>query len=61
VVGVRAAHCAPGKVTKPKARKGKRLGPLVVKSSQPAAGRVLAENSKVDLRLGPKPKKKVRH
>jgi hypothetical protein len=58
---LRAAHCALGKVTKPRARKGKRLGALVVKSSQPAAGRVLAENSKVNLRLGPKPKKRGRH
>lgn len=49
-----AAHCTLGKVTKPKKKKGK----LVVKSSKPGAGSVLAENSKVDLKLGPKPKKK---
>ena len=51
------AHCKPGKVTKPKPKKGKKLPPLVVKSSSPGQGKVLAENSKVNLKLGPKPKK----
>jgi beta-lactam-binding protein with PASTA domain len=55
---IKAAHCTLGKVTKPKAKKGKKLGPLVVKSSKPGAGTVLAEGSKVNLKLGPKPKKK---
>lgn len=52
------AHCKVGKVTKPKARKGKKLGPLVVKSSSPAAGAVRADGTKVSLTLAPKPKKK---
>jgi len=53
-----AAKCTLGKVTKPKAKKGKKLGPLVVKSSSPAAGTVLPQGSKVNVKLGPKPKKK---
>jgi len=55
--GIRAANCTVGKVHKPKPRKGKRLGPLVVKSSKPAAGTTLAAGSSIDLRLGRKPQK----
>jgi len=51
---LKAAHCALGKVTKPKKKKGA----LVVKSSSPAAGKTLAAGAKVNLKLGPKPKKK---
>ena len=40
-----AANCTLGKVTKPKAKKGKKLGPLVVKSSTPAAGATLPQGS----------------
>jgi hypothetical protein len=47
------AHCKAGKVSKPKKAKG----PLVVKSSKPPAGTVLAAGSKVNLKLAPKPKK----
>ena len=47
-----AAHCTLGKLTKPKKK-----GPLIVKSSSPAAGATLAAASKVNLTLGPKPKK----
>jgi PASTA domain-containing protein len=50
---IRAADCKVGKVHKPKRTKG---GALVVKSSSPAAGASPA-NGKVNLRLGPKPKK----
>jgi hypothetical protein len=57
---LKTAGCAVGNVTKPKARKGKKLGPLVVKSSKPGAGANLPADSKVDLRLGPKPRK-ARH
>ena len=57
---LKAAGCGVGKVTKPKARKGKELGPLVVKSSKPSAGTTLEIGSKVNLRLGPKPRK-ARH
>jgi len=49
------AHCSLGKVTKPKAKKGHKLGPLVVKSAKGASG------GKVDLTLGPKPKAKKHH
>lgn len=52
-----AAHCNVGDVRKPKHKKGKKLGPLVVKSSKPSAGKTLEVGSKVDLKLGPKPKK----
>jgi PASTA domain len=52
---IKAASCKLGKVHKPKKRpKGK--GRLVVKSSSPAAGASPADG-KVDLRLGPKPRK----
>jgi hypothetical protein len=56
-----AAHCALGKVSKPKAKKGHQLGPLVVKSSSPGAGTTLPAGSKVNLKLGPKPKAKKKH
>lgn len=48
------ALCKLGKVTKPKAKPGQKLGPLVVKSSSPAAGAVAASGV-VNLKLGPKP------
>lgn len=57
---LKAAGCSVGKVTKPKARKGKKLGPLVVKSSKPSAGKTLEIGGEVNLRLGPKPRK-ARH
>jgi subtilisin family serine protease len=53
-----AAHCKLGKVTKPKKRKGRKLPKLVVRSSKPAAGTVLAAESKVAVKLAPKPKPK---
>lgn len=56
---LKAAGCTVGKVTRPK--KGKRRGPLVVKSSNPSAGTTLAVYGKVNLRLGPKPRKAPRH
>jgi hypothetical protein len=52
-----AAHCTPGKLTQPKARKGQKPPALVVKSSSPGAG-ATAAGGKVDLTLGPKPKKR---
>lgn len=52
-----AAHCSVGEVRRPKHKKGKKLSPLVVKSSRPSAGKTLEVGSKVDLRLGPKPLK----
>src|SRR5262249_29542959 len=51
------ANCAVGTVTKPRARKGKKLGHLVVKSSNPSAGTTLEVGTKVNLKLGPKPRK----
>ncbi len=55
-----AAHCSLGTVTKPKAKKGHRLGRLVVKSSNPAPGSA-ASSGKVNLTLAPKPKPKQHH
>jgi subtilisin family serine protease len=55
-----AAHCSLGTVTKPKAKKGHKLGPLVVKSSNPAPGSA-ASSGKVNITLGPKPKSKKHH
>lgn len=55
-----AAHCSFGTVTKPKARKGHKLGPLVVKTSSPGAGSVPG-SGKVNITLGPKPKPKKHH
>ena len=54
---LRDAHCAVGVVTKPRAGKGKKLGQLVVKSTTPSAGTILADGGKVSLTLGPKPRK----
>ena len=53
---LKTAACKLGTVTKPRARKGKRLPPLAVKSSTPAAGARPAAG-KVNLTLGPKPRK----
>jgi trimeric autotransporter adhesin len=53
-----AAQCTLGAVTNPKPKEHRKLGPLVVKSSSPAAGTTLPAGSQVDLTLGPKPKKK---
>jgi hypothetical protein len=52
-----AAGCKLGTVRKPKRRNGKNLRPLVVKSSKPGAGATLSVDGKVDLRLGPSPRK----
>jgi subtilisin family serine protease len=57
---LRAAHCALGTVIKPKAKRGHRLPPLVVKSTNPAGGS-LSSLGKVNLTLGPKPKPKAHH
>jgi subtilisin family serine protease len=58
---LKVAHCALGTVKKPKASKGHRLPPLVVKSSLPGAGAKQPGGGKVDLTLGPKPKPKKHH
>ena len=55
-----AAHCSLGTVSKPKAKKGRKLRPLVVKSSNPAPG-ATASTGKVNITLGPKPKPKKHH
>jgi hypothetical protein len=53
-----AAHCALGKVTKPKAKTDRKLGLLLVKSSSPPPGASLPAASKVSLKLGSKSKRK---
>lgn len=53
---LKGAGCALGKVTKPKPRKGRRLGTLVVKSSNPGPG--ASAVGTVSLKLGPKLKKR---
>jgi hypothetical protein len=53
---LKAAQCSVGEVRRPKHR-GKKLGPLVVKSSKPSAGKTLEAGGEVDLKLGPKPRK----
>jgi hypothetical protein len=55
-----AADCKLGAVRKPKRPKGRKHRLLVVKSSKPGAGAILAIDGKVDLKLGPKPRKKRR-
>lgn len=52
-VVLRKANCKLGHVGRPKRAKGKGLGPLVVKSTNPAVGAKPA-NGKVHLKLGPK-------
>jgi hypothetical protein len=44
-------HCRLGKVVTPRAPKGHKLGPLVVRSQNPGAGRSLAHAAKVGVRL----------
>ncbi len=54
---IRTAGCEIGTVTRPKARKGKRPRPMIVKSSNPSAGTALAAGAQVDLKLHPSPRK----
>lgn len=54
---IRAAGCKVGRVHKPNRLKGKRRRTLVVKSSNPVAGAMLDAGGKVNLRLGPRPRK----
>jgi Divergent InlB B-repeat domain len=58
---LRAAHCAIGKVTQPKARKHHKLGKLVVTSTSPGAGAKRASDTRIGFKLGPAPKPKARH
>jgi subtilisin family serine protease len=58
---LRRAHCALGRVTKPRARRGRRLPSLVVKSTNPGAGARRAEGTKVKLTLAPKPRPRRHH
>jgi PASTA domain len=51
---VRAANCTVGNVRRPRHRKGRKLGQLIVKSSNPSAGSALPAGSEVNLRLGRK-------
>lgn len=53
---LKAAGCTLGKVKRPRPRKGKKLGALVVRSSTPKAD--ANTTGPVALKLGPKPKKR---
>lgn len=57
---LRRAHCVLGRVTKPRARRGRSLPPLVVRSSRPGAGAVRAGGAKVALTLKVKPSRRAR-
>lgn len=48
---LRAAGCTPSRVTRPKARRGRKLGRLAVASTNPAAGQVRPRGTRVALRL----------
>ena len=54
------AHCAVGKITQPKVKKGHKAGKLVVGSTKPGTGAKLTAGSKVAIKLvaAPKPSKK---
>ncbi|HYH52955.1 MAG TPA: S8 family serine peptidase [Solirubrobacterales bacterium] len=56
---LRAAACKVGTVRKPRPRHGKRLPPLVVRSSTPGRG-ARPGGGEVDVVLGPKPRKAAR-
>jgi hypothetical protein len=56
-VALQASHCSVGDVHRPKHRKGRKPGPLVVKSSKPSVGTTLEAGSGINLKLGPKPHK----
>jgi PASTA domain len=49
---LKSAGCALGKVSRPKHRKRRKPGHLVVKSSRPSAGTTLPLGTRVNLRLG---------
>jgi len=51
------AHCALGKVHKPKARKGHKLGKLIVSSQSLKAGSSRPAGTKVNVQLGPVPQR----
>jgi hypothetical protein len=55
---IKRASCAIGKVTKPKARKGQKLRPLIAKSTSPRPGKTVARGTKVLILLVQKPKPK---
>jgi subtilisin family serine protease len=57
---LRTAHCRLGVVRKPRARRGRRLPRLVVRSSRPGAGAKPA-SGRVNLRLAPKPRPRKAH
>lgn len=54
---LRRAHCRLGRVTRPRARRGRRLPPLVVRSSRPGVNATLAENAAVAVTLKAAPRR----
>jgi hypothetical protein len=57
---IAAAHCALGKVSKPRVRKHHKLGKLVVGSTKPGVGTKLGADAKVAVKLVAAPKKNRR-
>jgi beta-lactam-binding protein with PASTA domain len=53
---IKRAGCAIGKITRPKPRRGHKLGTLIVKRTNPAAGKSVARGTKVAILLVQKPK-----
>jgi IPT/TIG domain/PASTA domain len=51
------ADCKTGQVSRPKPKKGRKFGQLVVKSSKPGTGTALPAGAEVDLTLGSKPRR----
>jgi thermitase len=58
---LRAAHCALGRVKRPRARRGRRLGRLVVTASRPRAGAIRPSGASVKLTLGKPKSRHARH
>jgi len=53
---IKRAGCAIGKITRPRARRGQKLRTLIVRRTNPAAGRSVAKGTKVAILLVQKPK-----
>jgi subtilisin family serine protease len=56
---LRAAHCELGRVKRPRARRGRRLGRLVVKATKPRAGAIRPAGMRVRVTLGRKPRRRA--
>jgi PKD repeat protein len=57
---IRKSGCKLGKVKQPRRKRGHKRPALVVRSQSPKAGKMVARGTKVNLKLGAKPKRKRR-